>query len=97
MGEGGAIFTQNSDLKRIIESFRDSGGEIVTVSQAKTAPVVNALAGNSAHYHLAMTTNTPTHTSATTSKYPICKRLVGWRNWIDLMDLSKRESAILTS
>ena len=25
MGEGGAIFTQNSDLKRIIESFRDWG------------------------------------------------------------------------
>ena len=88
MGEGGAIFTQNSDLKRIIESFRDWGRDC-TVSQAKTTPVVNALAGNSAHYHLAMTTNTPTHTSATTSKYPICKRLVGWRNWIALMDLSK--------
>ena len=25
MGEGGAVFTQNSDLKRIIESFRDWG------------------------------------------------------------------------
>jgi CDP-4-dehydro-6-deoxyglucose reductase, E1 len=45
MGEGGAVFTNNAELKMIIESFA-TGGEIVIANQVKTIHVVNVFVGS---------------------------------------------------
>ena len=45
MGEGGAVFTNNAELKMIIESFRDWGRDCIA-NQAKTIHVANVFVGN---------------------------------------------------
>ena len=45
MGEGGAVFTNNHELKLIAESFR-VGGEIATARQVKTTLAANVSAGS---------------------------------------------------
>ena len=69
MGEGGAVFTNNAELKLIAESFA-TGAVTVTVRLAKTTPATSASAGPrsnwAAIYPTATTTSTPTAIWATT-------------------------------
>ena len=65
MGEGGAVFTNNAELKVIAESFRDWAAT-ATALPVKTTPATSVSAGSSASCPRATTTSTPTATLATT-------------------------------
>jgi CDP-6-deoxy-D-xylo-4-hexulose-3-dehydrase len=84
MGGGGVVFTNNSELKMIAESFRDWGRDCYC-PPAKTIPATNAFAGPKNKSVVicptAMTTNTPTAIWATTSRSPTCRRPVHWHRW----------------
>ena len=57
MGEGGAVFTNHTNLKKIAESFR-LGGVIVIVYLAKKIHVAKDINGKKVLFLQAMTTNT---------------------------------------
>jgi len=59
MGEGGAVFTNNLELKQIAESFRD-WEEIVIAHQEKTILVARDFVGSWVTCQKATTTNTHT-------------------------------------
>jgi len=65
MGEGGALFTNDSELKQIAESFRDWGRDCFC-QPAGTTPAASASASSKADCLTATTTSTSTVTSATT-------------------------------
>ena len=69
MGEGGVVFTNNSELKLIAESFRDWGRDCYC-PPAKTTPAISAFVGRKSKSvvtcQMVITTNTPTATLATT-------------------------------
>ena len=94
MGEGGAVFTNNPDLKRIAESFRDWGRDCYC------APGKDNTCGKRFGWQLgepaarATTTSTPTRTSASTSRSPTCRRRARWRRWTASTASSPRASAI---
>lgn len=74
MGEGGAVFTNNSELIKIAESFRDWGRDCYC-AQGVTTPVANALANNWVVYLLAMITNILIHIWVTPENHGYASRL----------------------
>ena len=79
MGEGGAVFTNHDELKKIAESFRDWGRDCYC------APGKDNTCGKRFCWKLGELPDGYDHKYtyshlATTSKSPICKRLVGWHN-----------------
>lgn len=93
MGEGGAVFTNDDELARIVTSFRDWGGTAIA-GPARTTPAESGMAGNWAICPQAMTTSTRIRMSATTSRSPTCRRPVPWRRWTVCPASSRRGSAI---
>jgi CDP-6-deoxy-D-xylo-4-hexulose-3-dehydrase len=65
MGEGGAVFTNNPELKMIAESFRDWGRDCYC-PPGKDNTCGKRFCQCSARCRPATTTSTPTATSATT-------------------------------
>jgi hypothetical protein len=96
MGEGGAVFTNNPELKKMAESSV-TGVEIATALLEKTTPVANVLDGSWANYLSAMTTNIHTVIWATTLRLQTCKLPVPWRSWTRPLALSNLEKTTLNS
>jgi CDP-6-deoxy-D-xylo-4-hexulose-3-dehydrase len=65
MGEGGAVYTNHVELKRIVESLRDWGATAGALP-ARTTPAATASASSLVSCPLATITSTSTPTSATT-------------------------------
>ncbi len=88
MGEGGAVFTNNEELKKIAESFA-IGAVIAIAHQAATIPVASVSARNWAAYRKATITSTLIAILVTTSRSRTCKRPAVWHSWPRLLSLYK--------
>ncbi len=94
MGEGGAVYTDDTTLKRLVESFRDWGRDCWCPS-GRDNTCGNRFTQQFGEFPTATTTSMSIRTSDTTSRSPTCRRPSDARSWRNCQGLRPEKLAAI--